>query len=167
DYLAIAASEERVTKGRAALARHRTALDAISARYGVDPEILTAIWGLESFYGERQGLIPVISATSTLAYEGRRGRFFEAQLLAALRIVQAGDIAAPRMTGSWAGAMGHTQCMPTVYQDYAVDFTGDGRRDIWSGDPTDALATTASYLVDGGHALRVAHRARPASGHAR
>lgn len=146
DYLSIAASDERIEKGQRALARHRTTLDAISARYGVQPEILTAIWGLESFYGERQGLIPVISATSTLAWEGRRGRFFEAQLLAALRIVQNGDIPAPRMTGSWAGAMGHTQCMPTVFQDYAVDFSGDGRRDIWSTDPTDALATTASYL---------------------
>ncbi|MEL6531479.1 MAG: lytic murein transglycosylase [Pseudomonadota bacterium] len=146
DYLAIAASDERVAKGRTALARHRTTLNAIEGRFGVSPEILTAIWGLESFYGERQGLIPVLSATSTLAYEGRRGRYFEAQLLAALRIAQNGDIAPRRMTGSWAGAMGHTQCMPEVFQDYAVDFASDGRRDIWSADPTDALATTASYL---------------------
>lgn len=146
DYLSIAASDERVAKGRLALARHRQSLDAIAARFGVEAEVLTAIWGLESFYGERQGLIPVISATSTLAYEGRRGRFFEAQLLAALRILQNGDIGASRMTGSWAGAMGHTQCMPTVYQEYAIDFFGDGRRDIWSADPADALATTASYL---------------------
>ena len=146
DYLSIAASDERIEKGRRALAQHRGTLDAIEARYGVDAEIVTAIWGLESFYGERQGLIPVISATSTLAYEGRRGRFFEAQLIAALRILQNGDIGVSRMTGSWAGAMGHTQCMPTVFQDYAVDFTGDGRRDIWSDDPADALATTASYL---------------------
>lgn len=146
DYLSIAASDERIEKGQRALARHRGTLEAITARFGVEPEILTAIWGLESFYGERQGLIPVISATSTLAYEGRRGRFFEAQLMAALRIVQNGDITTPRMTGSWAGAMGHTQCMPTVFEDYAVDFGADGRRDIWSADPTDALATTASYL---------------------
>lgn len=146
DYLSIAVSDERVEKGRAAFARHRTALEAIEARYGVDARILTAIWGLESFYGERQGLIPVIAATSTLAFEGRRGRYFERELMAALRIVQNGDIPARAMTGSWAGAMGHTQCMPTVFQDYAVDFTGDGRRDIWSEDPTDALATTASYL---------------------
>lgn len=146
DYLSIAASDERIEKGQRALARHRSTLEAIEARYGVEPEVLTAIWGLESFYGERQGLIPVISATSTLAYEGRRGRFFEAQLIAALRIVQNGDIAARNMTGSWAGAMGHTQCMPTVFQEYAVDFAGDGKRDIWSADPTDALATTAVYL---------------------
>lgn len=146
DYLSIAASDERVDKGRQALARHRRELTAIEERFGVDAEILTAIWGLESYYGERQGQIPVISATSTLAFEGRRGRYFERELMAALRIVQNGDIAAGRMTGSWAGAMGHTQCMPTVFQEYAVDFTGDGRRDIWSEDPTDALATTANYL---------------------
>ncbi|MBN8293453.1 lytic murein transglycosylase [Rhodobacter sp. NTK016B] len=146
DYLSIAASDERVEKGRQALARHRTTLEAIESDSGVNKEIVTAIWGLESFYGERQGLIPVISATSTLAYEGRRGRYFERELIAALRIVQNGDIPARQMTGSWAGAMGHTQCMPTVFQEYAVDFTGDGRRDIWSADPSDALATTAAYL---------------------
>ena len=146
DYLSIAASDERVEKGRLAFERHRTALRAIEDRFGVDARIVTAVWGLESYYGERQGLIPVISATSTLAFEGRRGRYFEGELMAALRIVQNGDIDAARMTGSWAGAMGHTQCMPTVFQEYAIDFTGDGRRDIWSEDPTDALATTANYL---------------------
>jgi len=146
DYLAIAVSDERVEKGRAALARHRRTLDTIEADSGVDAHILTAVWGLESFYGERQGLIPVISATSTLAFEGRRGQYFERELMAALRIVQNGDIPARQMTGSWAGAMGHTQFMPTVYQEYAVDFTGDGRRDIWSEDPSDALAGTANYL---------------------
>lgn len=133
-------------KGRAAFARHRSTLRAIEERTGVDAAIVTAIWGLESYFGERQGQIPVISATSTLAFEGRRGRYFERELMAALRIVQNGDIPASQMTGSWAGAMGHTQCMPTVFQEYAVDFTGDGRRDIWSEDPTDALATTATYL---------------------
>jgi len=146
DYLSIVASDERVEKGRQAFARHRRTLEAIEARYGVKAEIVTAIWGLESYYGERQGQIPVISATSTLAFEGRRGTYFERELMAALRIVQNGDIGAARMTGSWAGAMGHTQCMPTVFQEYAVDFNGEGRRDIWSDDPTDALATTANYL---------------------
>lgn len=147
DYLSIAASDERVAKGRAAYRRHESSLKAIEARYGVDAYILTAIWGLESFYGERQGQIPVISATSTLAFEGRRGAFFEAQVMAALRILQNGDISAERMTGSWAGAMGHTQLIPTTFQEYAVDFTGDGRRDIWSADPSDSLASTASYLA--------------------
>ncbi|KRS15744.1 lytic murein transglycosylase [Roseovarius indicus] len=150
DYLSIAASDERVMKGRAALQRHRATLSAIESQYGVDAEIVTAIWGLESFYGERRGNVPVVSATSTLAYDGRRGTFFEKQLLAALRILQNGDVTPGRMTGSWAGAMGHTQFIPTSYQAFAVDFTGDGRRDIWSEDPSDALASAAAYLSRNG-----------------
>lgn len=150
DYLAIAASDERVSKGRAAFAQHQTTLKALEAQYGVDAEIITAIWGLESFYGERRGNVPVISSTSTLAFDGRRGAFFENQLMAALNILQSGDIPASRLTGSWAGAMGHTQFIPTSYQAFAVDFTGDGRRDIWSDDPTDALASTAAYLQRNG-----------------
>lgn len=150
DYLAIAASDERLAKGRAALSRHNGTLRALETRYGVEAEVITAVWGLESFYGERRGTIPVISALSTLAYEGRRGAFFETQLIAALRILQNGDITPDRMTGSWAGAMGHTQFIPTSYLEYAVDFSGDGRRDIWSDDPTDALASTAAYLSRSG-----------------
>lgn len=150
DYLAIATSDERIRKGRAALRRQERTLVAIAARYGVAPEIVTAIWGLESTYGERRGDVPVISALSTLAFDGRRGAFFEDQLIAALRIVQRGDITPVRMTGSWAGAMGHTQFIPTSYLAYAVDFTGDGRRDIWGDDPSDALASTAAYLQRSG-----------------
>ena len=150
DYLAIAASAERVAKGKAALARHRGSLAAIESRYGVEAEVVTAVWGLESQYGERRGSIPVISALSTLAYDGRRGDFFEQQLTAALRILQNGDTSPANMTGSWAGAMGHTQFIPTSYLEFAVDFTGDGRRDIWSEDPTDALASTAAYLSRSG-----------------
>ncbi|MEL7211929.1 MAG: lytic murein transglycosylase [Pseudomonadota bacterium] len=150
DYLSIAASDERIAKGRRAFARHRNTLQTLEARYGVDAEIITAIWGLESFFGERRGDVPVISATSTLAFDGRRGAFFERQLIAALRIIQNGDIPARQMTGSWAGAMGHTQFIPTSYEAYAVDFTGDGRRDIWSDDPSDALASAAAYLQRNG-----------------
>lgn len=150
DYLSIAVSEERVSKGRAAFSRHNATLRALEARYGVDAAIIAAIWGLESFYGERRGDVPVISATSTLAYDGRRGAFFEKQLVAALRILQSGDTTAAQMTGSWAGAMGHTQFIPTSYLAFAVDFTGDGRRDIWSEDPSDALASTAAYLARSG-----------------
>ena len=150
DYLSIAVSDERVAKGRAAFAANRPTLQAVQSRYGVDPTVVTAIWGLESFYGERRGTVPVISATSTLAYEGRRGAFFEEQLTAALRILDNGDISPERMTGSWAGAMGHTQFIPTSYLAYAVDFTGDGRRDIWSDDPSDSLASTAAYLTRSG-----------------
>lgn len=150
DYLSIATSDERVRKGRAAFARHRSTLTTLEQKYGVDAEIICAIWGLESFFGERRGNVPVVSATSTLAFDGRRGAFFEKQLIAALKIVQNGDISASQMTGSWAGAMGHTQFIPTSYAAFAVDFTGDGRRDIWSDDPTDSLASTAAYLARNG-----------------
>ncbi|SHJ98325.1 lytic murein transglycosylase [Ruegeria lacuscaerulensis ITI-1157] len=150
DYLAIAASDERINKGRQMLQRHNGTLTQIESRYGVDKEIVVAIWGLESRYGERRGDVPVISALSTLAYDGRRGAFFEKQLIAALKILQNGDTTPENMTGSWAGAMGHTQFIPTSYLAYAVDFTGDGRRDIWSDDPTDSLASTAAYLSRAG-----------------
>ncbi|MCK0168971.1 lytic murein transglycosylase [Jannaschia sp. S6380] len=150
DYLNIVAPESKVEAGRAAFARQRRALAAIEARYGVPAEIVCAIWGVESNYGQRRGDIPTISAISTLAYDGRRGAFFESQLIAALRILQAGDVAPDRMVGSWAGAMGHTQFIPTSYLQSAVDFDGDGRRDIWGEDPTDALASAASYLAGAG-----------------
>lgn len=150
DYLALVASEARVERGRAAFARQARSLEAIEARYGVPAEIVAAIWGVESNFGQRRGDIPVVSATSTLAYDGRRGRFFEQQLVAALRILQAGDVSAANMVGSWAGAMGHTQFIPTSYLSFAVDFDGDGRRDIWSEDPTDALASAAAYLARSG-----------------
>lgn len=150
DYLSIATSEERISKGRAAYARYATTLNAVEAQYGVEKEIVTAIWGMESFYGERRGVIPVISATATLAFDGRRGAFYESQLIAALQILQRGDTTPRQLVGSWAGAMGHTQFIPTSYQSFAVDFTGDGRRDIWSDDPTDSLASTAAYLSRNG-----------------
>lgn len=150
DYLSIAVSDTRVAQGRDALARERQTLTALQAHYGVPAEIITAIWGLESFYGGRRGSVPVVSATSTLAYDGRRGAFFERQLIAALQIVQSGDIPADQLVGSWAGAMGHTQFIPTSYQALAVDFDQDGRRDIWSDDPTDALASAANYLQRNG-----------------
>ncbi|MGC8201492.1 lytic murein transglycosylase [Aliiroseovarius sp. PTFE2010] len=147
DYLDSAASPTRIKNGQAALRRHSRVLDQIEARYGVDKEVVAAVWGLESAYGEHRGDIPIIEALATLAYDGRRGKFFEAQLIAALQIIQAGDVAPRNMTGSWAGAMGHTQFIPTSYLAYAVDFTGDGKRDIWSDNPADALASTAAYLA--------------------
>lgn len=150
DYLSIAASDERIAKGQAGFARYRSVLTAVEQRYGVEAHVVAAVWGLESFYGERRGTVPVISALATLAYDGRRGAFFESQLIAALKILQAGDVTPERMLGSWAGAMGHTQFIPTSYLAYAVDFTGDGRRDIWSDDPSDSLASTASYLARSG-----------------
>ncbi|WP_299947283.1 lytic murein transglycosylase [uncultured Ruegeria sp.] len=150
DYLAIAASDERIDTGKQMLVRHAGTLSQIEAQYGVDKEVVVAVWGLESRYGARRGDVPVISATSTLAYDGRRGAFFEKQLVAALKIIQEGDTTPANMTGSWAGAMGHTQFIPTSYLAYAVDFTGDGRRDIWSEDPADSLASTAAYLARAG-----------------
>lgn len=150
DYLNIAASDERVSLGRQKYAQYGGVLSQIESRYGVEGHVVAAVWGLESFFGTRRGNVPVISALSTLAYEGRRGEFFESQLVAALKILQAGDVSAAGMTGSWAGAMGHTQFIPTSYLAYAVDFTGDGRRDIWSEDPTDSLASTAAYLARSG-----------------
>ncbi|MFK7940435.1 MAG: lytic murein transglycosylase [Roseovarius sp.] len=147
DYLDSAASPDRVKDGQKALRKHRRALERIEQTYGVEKEVVTAVWGLESRYGTRMGDINVIEAMATLAFDGRRGAFFEKQLIAALKILQSGDVAPRRMTGSWAGAMGHTQFIPTSYLAYAVDATGDGKRDIWSkNNPTDALASTAAYL---------------------
>lgn len=133
--------------GQAALRKHERIFDGIERVYGVDRHIVAAVWGLESAYGATRGDIPVIEALATLAYDGRRGRFFEAQLMAALQILQAGDTTAREMKGSWAGAMGHTQFIPTSFLSFAVDGNGDGKRDIWSDDPTDALASTAAYLA--------------------
>ena len=140
-------SADRVANGKAALKNHRRLLDRIEAKFGVDKEIVVAFWGLESAYGQVRGDSPLIASLATLAYDGRRGAFFESQLVAALEIIQSGDVTPERMTGSWAGAMGHTQFIPTSYLAYAVDFDGDGKRDIWSDDPADALASTAAYLA--------------------
>jgi membrane-bound lytic murein transglycosylase B len=146
DYLKTAVSDTRISNGKAALAQHQKTLSAIERKYGVDKEVVAAIWGLESAYGSFRGSDGVIQSLATLAYDGRRGAFFEEQLIAALKIIQNGDTTPVNMTGSWAGAMGHTQFIPTSFLEYAVDFTGDGKRDIWSDDPTDALASTAAYL---------------------
>ena len=147
DYLDTAVSEDRVAAGKAALTKYGDLLARIEMAYGVDKEVVLAIWGLESAYGAVRGDISTLQALATLAYDGRRAAFFEGELLAALHILQSGDVAAGNMTGSWAGAMGHTQFMPTSYLALAVDFTGDGKRNIWGDDPSDALASTAAYLA--------------------
>ena len=146
EYMGTAASDARVKNGRDMMRKYGRLLARLEATYGVDPHIIIAFWGMESNYGARRGEVPLISTLATLAFDGRRGRFFEAQLISALKILQRGDIAPSQMTGSWAGAMGHTQFIPTSFEAYAVDFTGDGRRDIWSDDPSDALASTAAYI---------------------
>jgi lytic murein transglycosylase len=146
EYLDSAVSATRVANGRSAFAENRDILQSIERRYGVEAEVVVAIWGLESAYGAVRGDTDIIAAMATLAYEGRRRDFFEAQLIAALQILEAGDVGPRQMTGSWAGAMGHTQFMPNSYLEHAVDFDGNGRRNIWSDDPVDALASTANYL---------------------
>ncbi|MFO7854200.1 MAG: lytic murein transglycosylase [Paracoccaceae bacterium] len=147
DYLDSAVSETRVETGRRLLDEKASLLARIEARHGVDREVLLAVWGLESAYGFNYGDIPVIESLATLAHEGRRRDFAEEQLIAALRILQSGDVTPDRMVGSWAGAMGHTQFIPTSLAAYAVDFDGDGRRDLWAPDAADALASTANYLA--------------------
>jgi membrane-bound lytic murein transglycosylase B len=147
DYLDKAVSDDRVSNGKAALRKHRKLLQRIEATYGVDKEVVVAVWGLESAYGQVMGGYNLIEALATLAYDARRGGFFETQLIDALKILQAGNVTPDRMTGSWAGAMGHTQFMPSSYLSYAVDYTGDGKRDIWGDNPADALASTAAYLA--------------------
>ena len=147
EYLDSAVSPARISTGRDKLRANGELLARIEARYGVDREVVVAIWGLESAYGAVMGDFRVIEALATLAHDGRRQDFAEDQLLAALEIIAAGDVAPARMRGSWAGAMGHTQFIPTSFADYAVDFTGDGRRDIWGENPADALASTANYLA--------------------
>ena len=150
EYLKIRLSDNYIGRGRESLDRVRATLERIEQRYGVEKEVVAAIWGIESFYGSRRGSMKVVEALATLAYDGRRRKFGTTQLIAALKILQNGDISADKMLGSWAGAMGHTQFIPTSYQALAVDFGGDGKRDIWSDDPTDALASTANYLKRSG-----------------
>lgn len=147
DYLDTATSPKRVENGKDKFFKHRRLLGRIEDRYKVDAQVVVAVWGLESSYGSNLGDINIVEALATLAYEGRRRKFGESQLLEALKIIQRGDITPNRMMGSWAGAMGHTQFIPTSYQAYAQDFTGDGKRDVWDlRKPDDALASTANYL---------------------
>ena len=146
DYLSTAVSATRVRNGKAALSRHSRVLERIERTYGVKKEIVVAVWGLETSYGGYMGGTSVISSLATLAFDGRRGAYFEGELINALKILQSGDTRPQNMEGSWAGAMGHTQFMPSSFLNYAVDFTGDGRRDIWGANPADALASTANYL---------------------
>ncbi|MDY0250208.1 MAG: lytic murein transglycosylase [Pseudomonas sp.] len=145
EYLDSAVSSWRVARGKALLAEHTKTLQAIEARYQVEPSVLVAVWGMESSFGRQIGSKNVIRSLATLAYEGRRNAFWRSQLIAALHILQEGDTNINGMLGSWAGAMGQTQFMPTTYRQYAVDFDGDGRRDIWRSS-ADALASTANYL---------------------
>jgi len=149
DYLDSAVSAQRVVRGQDRLLEARPAVDAAAARYGVPAEILVAIWGMESNYGSNTGDIPTIDALATLGFEGRREAWARSQLLAALKILQNRDITREQMVGSWAGAMGQTQFLPSNFLAYAVDADGDGRRDIWGSLP-DVMASTANFLARSG-----------------
>jgi len=144
-YIAKVVTPQRKEDARRQLAENRVLLDAVSRHYNVEPNIMVALWGLESDFGRLPGNIPTISALATLTYDGRRGAYFRSELMAALRILDRGDIRVDEMIGSWAGAMGGPQFMPSSYLDYAVDWDGDGRRDIWNS-RGDVLASIANYI---------------------
>ncbi len=144
-YYELRVSEQRVQTGRERLAEYRQALEEVHREYGVRPEYMVALWGLETNFGSHFGEMPVLDSIGTLACDPRRSGFFRNQLMAALRLVDAGHIRTERMRGSWAGAMGHLQFMPSTYEQHAVDATGDGRSDPWEN-LEDALATGANYL---------------------
>lgn len=148
-YIDTAASPLRVRTGRARLTDVQAPAQAATARYGVPASVLVAIWGIETSYGTHLGNVHVIDALATLAFDGRREAFAQRELLAALRIIDQGNIDAEHLIGSWAGAMGQTQFMPTTYLAHAVDADGDGRRDLWGSMP-DVLASTAAYLQHSG-----------------
>lgn len=148
-YLDSAVSEKRVSTAKKMLVEHSELLDKIEHTYGVQREIIVAIWGIESNFGSNYGNKNIIRSLATLAYQGRRQEFANKQLLAALRIIERGDVASSQMIGSWAGAMGQTQFIPTTYEEYAVDFDGDGKRNLIDSLP-DALASTAHYLSKSG-----------------
>ncbi|MDM0106311.1 lytic murein transglycosylase [Variovorax sp. J22R24] len=149
DYLDNTVTAQRVALGQDKLLQVRAEADAASRRYGVPPTILVAIWGMESNYGGNYGSTPTIDALATLGFEGRREDWARRELLAALKILDKGDIDREHMIGSWAGAMGQTQFLPSNFLAYAVDADGDGRRDIW-GSMADVMASTANFLSRSG-----------------
>lgn len=144
-YLSRVISKHRVKKGRKLLKKHHELLSRIEEKYGVQPRFLVALWGMETGFGRMTGGFRAIDALATLAYDGRRSAFFRKQLFKALRIIDQGHVSYKNMLGSWAGAMGQTQFMPSTFESYAVDFTGDGKINLWK-DKEDALASGANYL---------------------
>lgn len=140
---------QRVRRGRELYLRHHSELKRISDKYGVPGKVLVALWGMESSYGDNTGGYDVVSSLATLAYEGRRRDFFKDELIKALQILDAEHISLHKMSGSWAGAMGQCQFMPSSFLKFAVDYNGDGHRDIWTTE-TDVLASAANYLSKSG-----------------
>jgi membrane-bound lytic murein transglycosylase B len=148
-YKTLVINDQRIANGRAIVAQERNLFRQVQDRFGVAPGVIAGIWGLESGFGAGTGDYRVIEALATLAWEGRRASFFRGELMAALKILENGDIAPAKMTGSYAGAMGQPQFMPSSYLRYAVDFEGHGRRDIWTSRP-DVLGSIANYLAKAG-----------------
>lgn len=149
DYLGRRVTEERVERGRELLEEHGELLDRVYREYGVPPRYLVAFWGMETNFGDYFGRMPILDSLATLACDDRRSDYFTKQLVAALGIVDEGSIEADRLKGSWAGALGHMQFMPSVFARYAVDFDGDGRRDPWNSLP-DAMASAGNFLQGSG-----------------
>ena len=149
DYMSALVDDERVADGAARLTEQRQALVRAEQRFGVDPATVVAVWGVESNFGQTFGKYPLVQALGTLSCHGRRQNFFRGEFFAALRILQAGHIAPERLVGSWAGAFGHTQFMPTTFERLAVDFDGDGRADLMDSS-VDALGSTANFLARAG-----------------
>ncbi len=144
-YITRVVSDARVQAGRQHLADDRQLLDEVGAKYGVQPRFIVALWAIETDFGRVQGDYPIVASLATLAYDGRRGAFFRKELIAALKILDQGRIRPEELRGSWAGAMGQTQFMPSTFLAYAVDYAGTGKQDIWH-DKRDALASIANYL---------------------
>jgi membrane-bound lytic murein transglycosylase B len=146
EFIARFVTRERKEEGRRAVAENWPLLERVQRSFGVQPRFIVALWGIESAFGRITGSYSVPAALATLAYDGRRGPLFRDELIAALRIVDGGHIRPAEMLGSWAGAMGQCQFMPSTFLNYAVDFDGDGRRDIWT-DRADVLASIANYIA--------------------
>jgi membrane-bound lytic murein transglycosylase B len=146
EFITKVVNPQRIEDARSHLAENWTLLQRVQQRFGVQPRFIVALWGVESDFGKTQGSYSVPAALATLAYEGRRGPMFRSELITALRILDQGHIRADNMVGSWAGAMGQCQFMPSTFLSYAVDFDGDGRRDIWN-DRADVFGSIANYLA--------------------
>jgi membrane-bound lytic murein transglycosylase B len=149
EYLDRIVTEIRVLKGREIMEQNQDLLNGIHEQYGVQPSVILALWGIETDFGRNIGSYSVIDAVATLAYQGRRAAFFRQEFLQALRIIDNGHILPEQMIGSWAGAMGQIQFMPTSFRSFAVDHDGDGKRDIWNS-PPDVFASAANYLSKNG-----------------
>lgn len=149
EYLDKVINQSRINKGRALLRENKKLLNKISETFGVEPEYIIALWGIETSYGNNTGSFEVIPALATMAYEGRRRDLFERELIAAFKIIKEQEMEASELEGSWAGAMGQCQFMPSSYLSYAVDYDNDGKKDIW-GTEEDVFASIANYLYTEG-----------------